>query len=157
MTMLKKLGILSILTIFLLAACVEGQEKQTAGTIVGAAVGALLGSQVGSGKGQWVGAAVGAIAGGWLGGEAGKNLDQADKTKAEKTAKNALEYNPSGQTAFWNNPDSGISGSYTPTSVDKSNGKDCRDFESTITVDGKTEPASGRACREADGTWRIVR
>ena len=145
-----------LLTIFLLAACAEGQEKQSIGTIVGAGLGALVGSQVGSGKGQWVGVAVGALAGGWIGSELGKNLDEADKLKAQETAQSALEHNKTGQTSVWSNPDSGNSGSYTPTNTVKSNGKDCRDFESTITVDGKTEPSKGRACRNSDGTWQIV-
>jgi len=146
----------SVLTIFLLAACTEGQEKQSIGTLVGAGLGALVGSQVGSGKGQLVGVAVGAIAGGWIGSEVGKGLDEADKLKAQQTAQNALENNKSGQVAIWQNPDSGNSGSYTPTSTTQSNGKDCRDFDSTITIDEKVETSKGRACRGSDGTWKIV-
>ncbi len=146
----------SLLAIFLLAACAEGQEKQTIGTVVGAGLGALVGSQVGSGKGQWVGVAVGALAGGWIGSELGQNLDEADKLKARKTAQSALEFNESGQTSAWQNPDSGNSGTYTPTNTVKSSGRDCRDFESTITVNGKTEPSKGRACRDSDGAWQIV-
>lgn len=154
--MLNKRLISSFLAIVLLAACAEGQEKQSIGTVVGAGLGALVGSQFGSGKGQWVGVAVGALAGGWAGSEVGKSLDEADRMKAQQTAQKALENNPSGQTSFWQNPDSGNSGSYTPTNTVKDSGKDCRDFESTITVDGKTEPSKGRACRDTDGTWRIV-
>jgi surface antigen len=146
----------SVLAIFLLTACTEGQEKQSIGTIVGAGLGALVGSQVGSGKGQLVGVAVGAIAGGWIGSEVGKGLDEADKLKAQQTAQNALENNKSGQAAVWQNPDSGNSGSYTPISTTQSNGKNCRDFDSTITIDGKTETSKGRACRGSDGTWKIV-
>lgn len=146
----------SVLAAFLLAACAEGQEKQSLGTIVGAGLGALVGSQVGSGKGQWVGIAVGALAGGWMGSELGQQLDEADKMKAEQAAQDALEFNKSGQASLWRNPDSGNSGSTTPTNTMKKEGQDCRDFESTITVNGKTEPSKGRACRQPDGTWRIV-
>lgn len=151
----KRIISCSLVTLMLIA-CAEGQEKQTIGTVVGAGLGALVGSQIGSGKGQLVGVAVGALAGGWLGSEAGKSLDEADKINAQQTAQNALEYNKSGQTSVWRNPDSGNSGSYTPTNTEKKNGKDCREFDSTITIDGDTKPSKGRACRELDGTWRIV-
>jgi hypothetical protein len=33
----------------------------------------------------------------------------------------------------------------------------CREFESTVIVDGQTRIAKGLACPEADGSWRIVR
>ena len=144
------------LCVFILAACTQGQEKQTIGTIVGAGLGAVLGSQVGSGKGRLAGVAIGALAGAWIGGETGKNLDEADKLKAQQTAQNALEHNQSGQTSSWQNPDSGNSGSYTPTSSYKSNNKDCRDFESTVTIDGEQETSQNRACRNEDGTWHVV-
>lgn len=154
--MTKPLLTIAMLAVFLLSACAEGQEKQTVGTIVGAGVGAVLGSQVGSGKGRLASVAIGTLAGAWLGSEAGKTLDAADRMNARQTAQNALEYNPSGQSSTWRNPDSGNSGSYTPTSTYRSDGRDCREFDSTIHVDGKSEPATGRACRDDDGTWRIV-
>jgi len=154
--MRKKLLSIAALAVLILSACAEGNEKQTFGTIIGAGVGAVLGAQVGKGDGRLVGITLGALGGGWLGSEAGKALDEADRLKANQTAQNALESNPSGQALHWNNPDSGHSGSTTPTSVKKVNGKDCRDFESTITIDGKTEPSTGRACRDSNGSWQIV-
>lgn len=145
-----------VLVVFLIAACADGQEKQTVGTIVGAGLGALVGAQFGSGNGQLIGVAVGAVAGGFAGGELGKSLDDADKKKAQETAQNAFEYNKSGQTSTWKNPDTGNEGSYTPLNAERRGVKDCRKFESTVTVDGKTETSIGRACRDQDGTWRIV-
>lgn len=152
----NKLIPIPLLALFLLAACAEGHEKQTFGTIVGAGVGALLGSQLGSGKGQIAATVAGAALGGWLGSETGRKLDEADRLAAGKAAQEALENNPSGTQTAWANPDSGNSGSYTPTNTVTENGKDCRDFESTVTVEGKTEISKGRACRGEDGTWRIV-
>ncbi|MBL6932342.1 MAG: glycine zipper 2TM domain-containing protein [Rhodospirillales bacterium] len=154
--MTKKISGVAALAVLVLAACAEGQEKQTFGAIVGAGVGALVGSQIGSGNGRLASIAVGTLGGAWLGSEAGKSLDEADKLKAMQTAQNTLEFNQSGQTSSWNNPDTGNSGTYTPTNTYQSAGKDCRDFESSVTVDGKTEPATGRACREEDGTWKII-
>jgi len=146
----------SALVFFLLAACAEGQEKQTLGTIAGAGLGALVGSQVGSGKGQIVGVAIGAMAGAWLGSEAGKSLDETDNMHARHTAQQTLEYNKTGQVSSWQNPDSGNYGTYMPTRSYTSENKNCRQFDTTITVDGKTEAATGRACRDAEGKWRFV-
>ncbi|MEZ5647375.1 MAG: hypothetical protein R3E60_00055 [Alphaproteobacteria bacterium] len=32
----------------------------------------------------------------------------------------------------------------------------CREFTSTITVEGRKVPAHGVACRQADGVWRVI-
>jgi surface antigen len=135
----------------------QDNPKQTMGTILGAGTGALIGSQIGSGRGQMVGIAVGTLAGAMLGSEIGKSLDNADKAMSQRTAQASLETNRTGQTSSWRNPDSGNSGTYTPTSTYRStSGQDCREFEQTITVEGRTERAMGRACRQPNGTWQVV-
>jgi surface antigen len=136
----------------------QDNPKQTAGTLVGAGLGALAGSQFGSGKGQLAAVAIGALGGAWLGSEAGKSLDKADQAYAERTAQNTLERNETGQTSKWRNPDSGNAGSYTPTrTYQTASGQNCREFETTVEIDGKSETATGTACRSADGTWKVVR
>ncbi|MBL6958274.1 MAG: glycine zipper 2TM domain-containing protein [Rhodospirillales bacterium] len=155
--MLVKRFASAALAVLLLSACTEGQEKQQLGTIIGSGLGALVGSQIGSGKGKLVAVAIGAVAGGWAGNQLGKQLDEKDKALAEQTAQTSLEHNQTDQTSTWRNPDSGHSGSYTPTKTYKSaDGEDCREFETTVTVDGKIEKAMGRACRQQDGSWQIV-
>ena len=139
-----------------LAVCEQGKEKQTAGTLAGAGVGALIGSQIGGGKGALAAVAIGTLAGAWAGSEIGKSLDKADKAYAQRTAQDALEYNKTGQTSTWRNPDSGHSGTVTPTSTYRtSEGSDCREFETNIYVDGKQERGVGTACRQPDGTWKV--
>jgi surface antigen len=150
---------LATATAMLLAGCQNMQDnpKQTMGTILGAGTGALIGSQIGSGRGQMVGIAVGTLAGAMLGSEIGKSLDNADKSMSQRTAQTSLENNRTGQTSSWRNPDSGNAGTYTPTSTYRSSsGQDCREFEQTITVEGRTERAMGRACRQPNGTWQVV-
>ena len=135
----------------LLTACADLQDRtpsRAAGTLIGAGLGALAGSQVGSGKGQLAAVAIGALAGAWLGSETGKSLDKADRLYAERTAQNALEYNRTGQTSTWRNPDSGHAGTMTPTRTFLTDrGEDCREFETTVSIDGRMETATGRACR----------
>ena len=149
-----------LIAIVFLAACtdVEGKPKQTVGTLLGAGLGALAGTQIGGGKGQLAAVAIGALGGAWLGSEAGKSLDKADQAYAERTVQNTLENNKKGQTSKWRNPDSGNAGSYTPTrTYQTASGQNCREFETSVEVDGKSETATGTACRSADGSWKIVR
>lgn len=135
----------------------QESPKQTAGTLVGAGLGALIGSQLGSGTGQLAAVAVGTLAGAWMGSEVGKSLDRADRAYSQQTAQSSLENNPSGVTSTWRNPDTGHSGSFTPVNTYRTtDGVDCREFTSAVDVDGRTESIQGYACRQPDGSWRIV-
>jgi surface antigen len=144
--------------VFLLSACAEGQgPKQTGGTLLGAGLGALAGSQFGGGKGQLVAVAIGALGGAFLGSEIGKSLDKADRLAMANTTHEALETGRSGQPVAWRNPDSGHSGTVTPEpAVQNASGEYCREYTQTVNVGGKTQDAYGRACRQPDGTWKIV-
>lgn len=157
--MKKTATVLTLAAAVVLAGCQNMQDnpKQGIGTLLGAGTGALLGSKVGSGKGQLAAVAIGALAGAYLGSEIGKSLDNADKAMAQRTAQTSLETNRAGQTSSWRNPDSGHSGTYTPVSTYRStSGQDCREYETTITIDGRTERTTGRACRQDDGAWKII-
>ncbi|MBT3534522.1 MAG: glycine zipper 2TM domain-containing protein [Rhodospirillaceae bacterium] len=140
-----------------LAACQQGGQKQTLGTLLGAVGGAVAGSQVGKGRGQLVAVAAGTLLGGFLGGEIGKSLDNADRIAMEQNTQRSLEATPSGTTTSWRNPDNGHSGTVTPQpSYQNASGQYCREYEQSISVDGKTETAYGTACRQPDGSWKIV-
>ena len=131
--------------------------QQVMGTIIGAAVGGLLGSQIGGGTGRSIAIGAGALAGGLLGGKFGRDLDCRDQQYHGQAAQDALENQSSGTASSWQNPDTGHTGSVTPTSTyQRENGQYCRDFEQSITVDGQVERAQGTACRQSDGTWQVV-
>ena len=70
---------------------------------------------------------------------------------------NRAQTAPVGQTITWNNPNSGNSGSVTPVREGKAaSGEYCREFQQTVTIGGKSENAYGTACRQPDGSWKIV-
>jgi surface antigen len=139
-----------------LAGCSGQGQKQTGGSLVGAAAGGLLGAQFGSGTGKLVGTALGVLAGAWLGSEVGKTLDNADKAAMRQSSQYALETTKVGHTSDWSNPDSGNSGTVTPTKTyQTAAGEYCREYQQTVTVGGKTQDAYGTACRQADGTWKV--
>ncbi len=140
-----------------LAACSStGGTKQTIGGLTGAALGGLLGSQFGSGKGQLAATGAGVLIGGLIGSEIGRSMDELDRMKANRAIVSAYSA-PLGETIRWNNPESGHSGTVTPTrDGTSSRGDYCREFHQTVTIGGRTEEAYGVACRQPDGTWRIV-
>ena len=154
--MLRKAAFTLLIAISL-AACQTGGTKEIGGTLLGAGAGAALGSQLGKGKGRDIAMVIGALAGAFAGNNVGRSLDRADQQYNAQTTQNALEYQPSGTTSSWVNPDTGRSGEVKPRAVyQNNNGQTCRDYENTIIIDGRAETARGTACRQPDGVWRIV-
>ena len=142
----------------LVAGCTQNTgNKEIGGTLLGAGLGGMAGAQFGGGKGQLAATAVGVLAGAWLGNEVGKSLDRADRIAAARTAQVTLESAPTGQTATWSNPDSGHSGTVTPVrTYQEPSGAYCREYQQSVTVGGQTERAYGTACRQPDGSWKII-
>ena len=141
----------------MLGACVQDYaNKQTAGTLLGAAGGGLLGAQVGSGSGQLAAVAAGTLIGAFVGNEMGKSLDRADQQAmagAQETAQSA----PLNEPIYWRNPESGNSGTVTPTREGvTASGQHCREFQHTVYVGGKAEKGYGTACLQPDGSWKLL-
>lgn len=156
--MIKAKTIAVALTVALLVgACADrAGPKQTVGTLGGAAAGGLLGAQIGSGKGRLAATAAGALIGALVGSEIGRTMDEVDKQKAQQAYDQAAEA-PMGKTITWNNPETGNKGTVTPVREGTSGaGEYCREFQQTVTIGGKTEEAYGTACRQPDGSWKIV-
>jgi len=142
----------------MLTAC-EGDTgtKQTVGTLLGGVGGAVVGSQFGKGTGQLAAVAAGTLVGAFLGGELGKSLDRADRMALHSTTSTALEQNPVGQPSSWRNPDSGNYGTVTPVrTYQEASGLYCREYEQTVVVGGERQSAYGNACRQPDGSWKII-
>jgi surface antigen len=130
--------------------------KQGVGTLGGAALGGLLGAQFGSGTGKLATTAVGVLIGALAGSEVGKSLDRADRAHVDKAVGQAHTA-PLGETITWRNPESGNRGAVTPVRDGTSTaGHYCREFQQSVTIGGKTQQGYGVACRQPDGSWRIV-
>jgi surface antigen len=131
-------------------------DKEALGTLLGAAAGAWAGSSVGKGDGRVVATAVGTMLGATIGNQIGKTMTEVDRQRARAAEQRAYAA-PIGETIVWNNPQSGNSGNITPVRDGRAvSGDYCREFQSEVTIGGKREQAVGRACRQADGSWRIV-
>ena len=147
---------LGTLVILVLPGCAEVSQnpKTTIGALGGAAVGGLIAGAAGGGG---AGIAAGVIGGGLLGGLVGNVLDERDRRLAAQATHRALETTPSGKSVPWNNPDTGHAGTVTPVHTYQTpSGAYCREYETTITINGRPERSYGRACRQPDGSWQIA-
>lgn len=142
------------------ADCPPGQESsggEVVGTLLGAAVGGLIGSQIGDGTGNRIAIGAGVLAGGLIDNRLAAQLTCQDQRYHADTAQSAFETQRTGATSTWINPDTGHAGSVTPTrTYQTGDGTNCRDFTQRVAVDGREEAGRGTACRQPDGTWRIV-
>ena len=154
-----KLLVPIVLLAFLTAGCaqtmqgIENNPKATLGGAVGAASGGLIAAAAGGGTAGIIG---GVLLGGLLGGAIGNALDQRDKQMAMEAAQRSFESSQTGTATTWQNPDSGHSGSITPTrTYQTGTGQYCREYQQTITVGGEQQQSYGTACRQPDGSWKI--
>ena len=140
-----------------LAACENTGPKEAGGGLIGAGLGGLAGSQIGGGSGKLAATGAGVLLGALLGSTAGKSLDRADKMYAERSTHGALETGRSGQPVAWTYPDNGHSGTIVPQPSYQNNaGQYCREYQQTVNVGGQQQQAYGTACRQPDGTWKMV-
>ncbi len=134
-----------------LSACGPINNEQI-GSVTGGVVGGLLGSQFGGGVGKVAAAAGGALFGAFLGGRIGQYMDRQDKLEMQ----HALETAPVGQTVGWKNPDNGNQYRVKPTKTYYTNKQPCREYTTEAVIGGKSEKIYGKACRQADGSWKVA-
>lgn len=142
--------VFSIAILLLLTGC--NPTKQDIGTLVGAGSGAFIGSQIGGGTGQLAAVAIGALLGGYIGGSIGQDMDELDQYKTQQ----ALETSPTGSSVAWNNPDTDIDYSVTPTRTYETASGPCRDYTTEAVIEGRAEIIHGTACRGDDGSWHAT-
>ena len=143
-----------LLGAILVSGCASNRGPQEeSGTIVGGVVGAAVGSTIGKGDGRIAAIILGTLTGSMVGANIGRHMDRQDRIRTAET----MEYNRTGQAAQWKNPDSGNHYTVTPTRTYESNQGPCREFTMDAVVGGKTQQVYGTACRQADGSWKIVK
>jgi surface antigen len=135
-------------------AAVESNPKTAIGAAGGATVGGLIAAAASANPAAIAASVIGGLL---VGGLVGNLLDDRDKRLQAEAGHRALETASTGQSVSWKNPDSGHSGTVTPTKTyQASGGTYCRDYQTTVEIDGKQERAAGKACRQADGTWKVA-
>jgi surface antigen len=128
-------------------------NRELLGSLLGAAAGGLAGSQIGDGRGQLAAVAGGTLLGFLIGGTIGRNMDKVDQNCVGQV----LEHAGDGQQIAWNNPQTGAQYQVVPTrTVQGSDGRYCREYTATSVVSGRNQQTYGRACRQPDGSWKLV-
>jgi surface antigen len=128
-------------------------NRELLGSLLGAAAGGLAGSQIGDGRGQLAAVAGGTLLGFLMGGTIGRNMDEVDQNCVGQ----ALEHAEDGQQIAWDNPQTGAQYQVVPTrTVQGSDGRYCREYTATSMVSGRDQQTYGRACRQPDGSWKLV-
>ena len=126
-------------------------NRELVGQILGGATGAVVGSEIGDGTGRLVAVAAGTVIGAVIGGEIGRSMDRADRLCIDQ----ALEHAPDGKNIQWN--DEGRQYTVTPRNTRQyDDGRYCREYYMETDIGGRTEQVYGRACRQPDGSWKLV-
>jgi surface antigen len=127
--------------------------RELIGGALGGAAGGLIGSNIGKGEGRTAATIGGVLAGILVGGSIGRAMDQVDQACAGQV----LERVPDRQTIVWQNPDAGSSYWVTPMrTYQAAGGEYCREYRTTALIGGGRQTVTGTACRQPDGSWRIV-
>ena len=128
-------------------------NRDLLGGLMGAAAGGFLGSKIGDGKGQLAAVAGGTLLGFLVGGSIGRSMDEADRGCVGQ----ALEHAPDGQSVRWNNPQNGATYQVVPSrTIQASDGRYCREYTATSVINGRQQQTYGKACRQPDGSWRLM-
>ena len=133
------------------------------GTGLGAVVGGIIGNQFGHGSGKTAATIGGVILGGIAGNAIAKDAcgnERDDAYYYNNSYYDAFSDTNDGEQYQWRNPYTNNYGYVTAGDYyeDGYGGYDgpCREFEQRVYIDGRPETATGIACRQPDGTWRIV-
>lgn len=147
---MKQLALISVVSASIIGCANVSNEG--VGTLTGGVVGGLIGSQFGGGSGKVAAAAGGALLGAFLGGHIGRTMDKVDRMKMQQ----ALETSKAGRSTSWKNPDNGNRYTVTPTKTYYVSSQPCREYTTTATIGGKREQIYGKACRQNDGSWKVM-
>ncbi len=128
-------------------------NRDALGAVLGGAAGVAIGSQIGSGSGNVAATIGGGLIGAVIGGVVGQHMDNLDQNCVGQI----LEHAQDGQTITWNNDRDGQRYQVMPTKTfDQGDGRFCREYISRAVINGQQQQTFGRACRDADGRWRLV-
>ena len=82
-----------------------------------------------------------------------RNLTRVEETCFSQT----FEHVPDRETIVWNNQQQGAQYQVQPLrTAETDNGLYCREYQAKATVGGKVSSTYGTACRQPDGSWKLM-
>ncbi len=125
-------------------------NKTVLGGVLGGATGAAIGSKIGDGSTEAV--IGGTIIGVLVGGVIGNYMDQIDQNCVGQI----LEHAEDGESIRWNDAQGDDYRVEPVRTYQTDGGAYCREYTTTAVVGGRTRETYGRACRQPDGSWKLV-
>lgn len=125
--------------------------RQEVGIVSGALLGGTAGHLIGRGDGASI--LAGALLGGIIGGAIGADLDEQDRQRAVQAEFRALD---TGRPTAWQGDRREVRGEVIPGPSFSEGRQFCREYTHTIYIGGRPQEGFGTACRQPDGSWRIV-
>lgn len=128
-----------------------------AGVLLGALIGGLIGNAAGRDGNRDGATLAGVIIGGAVGARLTGDLDCADRSYAYRSYYNGFNSGRPGSRYSWRNPANDHRGDVVVGNYynDRA-GFRCTTFTQTIYIQGRPQVATGRACRQPDGTWAVI-
>ena len=128
-----------------------------AGIAGGALIGGVLGNAIANEDGRTGATLAGIVIGGALGAALTRDLTCEDRSHAYRAYSDGLNSGNPNSEYQWRNPETGNHGSFhVGDYYDDPDGFRCTTYTQEIFVQGRSQTASGRACRQPDGSWTIV-
>jgi surface antigen len=127
-------------------------NRKAIGALIGGAIGGVVGAQVGEGAGRNIAILVGAAAGTLIGSHIGRTMDEADRACVGE----ALEKAGDNRTVAWASTDGSTTYRVTPLARSPDTDPACRMFELQAATIAGSSTSKANACREKDGTWRVI-
>jgi surface antigen len=143
---------LAIALALALGGCAAQGPREESGMVIGGLLGGMLGAQAGDHHMRPVAIIAGTLIGASIGGSIGYYMDETDRLRAGQT----LETVRTGVSSSWRNPDTGAQYQFTPTRTFTRPQGPCREYTMKAFIGGKHEEIYGTACRQADGSWRVM-
>ncbi len=151
MKRITQIFVTTIAIITLSFGCTTTHEQS--GALTGALVGAAVGSTIGKGRGNALAIWLGAVVGANIGTTIGRYMDEQDRLRTS----NILETKRTHSSTTWVNPDTRHRYTVTPTRTYTVAEGPCREFTVDAKIGGSTEEVYGTACRQADGSWKVIK
>jgi surface antigen len=127
-------------------------NKKAIGAIMGGAIGGVIGAQVGDGASRNIAILVGTAAGALIGSQVGRKMDEADRACVGE----ALEKAGDNRTVAWASGDGGTTYRVTPLARRPDTDPACRMFELQAATSAGASTSNAQACRDPDGSWRVI-
>ncbi|MEE8308114.1 MAG: RT0821/Lpp0805 family surface protein, partial [Gammaproteobacteria bacterium] len=128
-------------------------NRAAIGVVLGGVTGGVIGSTIGRGDGRTAAIIGGTVLGAIVGGSIGRRMDQVDQNCVGQV----LEHAPDGEAITWNTSETGSRHRVTPVKTyQDTEGQYCREYQADSVIGGRQQQTYGTACRQPDGSWRLV-